>query len=353
ERARTIDRGPLARFVDQLDLDGGPAALHERATGRQVLPGDVPVIARALAELHETLGYHGHLCPAHIFVDGERVTFTDPLPVYPKLHGAAGYAFPIYSPALAPHDEGMLLRDIAALVGIAANALELGWDARMLEYVENIANRGIPRPPNVIPVLDEFHLRTSLLDDAVLRGWIDAAARLALDGYLPAPSIRPTSREPRPAAPGIARSLLTRFDFHAALGAIARRLSPSPSLLDFVAAERARAIEAYERPDVTAAYNARDSSFVAIAMALPELQAFYGDPPPAALPPVVHPPEVFEESYALRTLLLDLDRLLAPTPDTLAHAGGLLARARASAAALGDATVRSAAARRYVNFISR
>jgi len=359
ERQRGVDRGPLARFVDRLELAGVAVALHERPAGRAPVRDDLRAIARALVELHDVLGYHGHLAPAHVFVDGDRVTFTDPLPVYPKLLGAVGYAIPIAAAELAPRDEGLLLRDVAALVAIAAEACgcDLGWDHDFVAYLENGPNRSIGRPWDARPALAELARRTRTIEDTALRGWIDAAARLALDHYLPVPSVRPKTSGPRPATRGIARSLLAHFDFYAALGAIAARVTASPSLMDFVAMERGAVIEAYDSPDTAfAAFGACDASFATIAGAVPELQRLYartfGEQPAGALAPIAHHPDVYADVYPLRTLLLDVDRLLAPTPATLGEASGLAARALQAIEQLRDAQQRQNAARRYVNYVS-
>jgi hypothetical protein len=349
ERQRGIDRGPLARFVDRLELDGVAVALHERAIGRPPVVEDLRAIQRALADLHDVLGYHGHLVPAHIAVDGDRVTFTDPLPVYPKLLGGVGYALPIFAAALAPRDEGLLLRDVAALVSLAAEqcGVDLGWTRPFAAFLDT-AHRS--RPWDARPALLELARRTQPIAD---RGWIDAVARLALDHYIPVPSVRPPQAEPRPAQAGTAHSLLDKPLFHAAVAGIARTLQTSPSLFDFLAIERAAALESREqRPDPVLAFNVRDASFAAILDELPALRAAYADAKPVELPPIVHHPDVFAESHALRTLLIDLDRLLAPTPANIADAGGLLARLAVAIEPLRDPQIRMAAARRYVNYVS-
>ena len=116
---------------------------------------------------------------------------------------------------------------------------------------------------------------------------------------------------------------------------------------------RTRAIESPEpAPDPVMAFNLRDASFAAIRAALPALQAVFADAAPVALAPIVHPPDVFGETHTLRTLLLDLDRLLAPTPPSFADAGGLLARVAASIEELADPARLAAAARRYINYVS-
>lgn len=356
DRQRGVERGPLARFVDRLELDGVPVALHERPAGGAPTPADVPAIARALAELHATFGYHGHLAPAHVVVDHEGVAFTDPLPPSPRLLGALGYALPIHAAALAPTDEGLLLRDVAALAALAAelHGVDLGWDARFAAHLEHTANRGVGRPWDARPALAELARRARAIADEHVRGWIVAAGRLALDHYLPAPSVRPTSTAPRAAAPGTAHSLLARFDLHAGLGALAAELAASPSLLDFVALERGLPIHTapHDQPDPAIAFEAREVSFARIAAALPALAHLYGEPPPVEVPPIAHHADVYAETRPLRALLLDVDRLLAPTPATLDLAGGLLARARVALDQLHDPAVRMAAARRYVNYVS-
>lgn len=357
DRQRGVDRGPLARFVDRIDLDGVGVTLHERAVGHAPARGDIPAVARALAELHDVLGYHGHLVPAHIFVDGAQVTFTDPLPAYPFVLGAIGYDLPIAAQALEPHDEGRLLRDVVAMIAITAELCDcdLGWNASFIEFFERWGNTGVRGPWHVSRELEDFYLRTQTIGDPILRGWVDAAARLVLDHYIPAPSVRPESAAPRPATPGIAKSLLTRFDLHAALGAIAARIERSPSLFDFVELERARAIGVTPTADdYETAFAARDASFAQLAGALDEIQRAYGDPPAVPVPVIVHPTDVYAESHELRTLLLDVDKLLHPVPETLSIAGGLLTRARSSLAALAaDEDKRYMAARRYVNYVAR
>lgn len=325
----------LPSFVDRLELAGVPVALHARAIGRRPEPGDLRAIARALATLHETVPYHGHLTPAHIVV-GDTIAFTDLLPEYPNLLGGIGYALPIHGdPAL---------RDVAALIAIAAElaGAPLAWGREVASFLEAV-NRGGSHPWDPQPMLAALY--------ATYDGWICAAGRLCLDHYLPIPSVSPATARPREPVAGTARALLVDHARYAALGSLMRTLFASPSLFDFLVLERAAAIESTERaPDPIAALSAADASFAAIDAALPPLRALYKDEPVAPVPPHAHHADVAEELMPLRSMLIDLDRLLAPVPGT--PIGGLLARVTENFEALRDPARRAAAVRRYLNYVS-
>jgi hypothetical protein len=327
----------LPSFVDRLELAGVPVALHARAIGRAPRREDIGAIARALATLHETVPWHGHLTPSHIVV-GDEIAFTDLLPDHPNLLGGVGYALPIHGdPAL---------RDVVALASIAAelDGIQLGWSREFAKLLELI-NRGMSRPWDPQPALDQLYQRTE-------NGWICAVGRLAIDHYVPLASMRPKTTRPREPVPGTARSLLADHDKHAALGALARSLTRSPSLFDFLVHERAAPIESSEpRPDPAQAVNASEASFEAIMHALPALHAIYANAPISDLAPLAHHSDVAEELRPLRTLLVDLDRLLAPTPGT--PVGALLARVRENIDRIHEAPyLMPGRVRRYVNYIS-
>ena len=132
-----------------------------------------------------------------------------------------------------------------------------------------------------------------------------------------------------------------------------RPLVASPSLFDFLAHERAIAIDSYERPDINAAFNTLVPGVAAIGAALAPIAESYGNPAPTDVPELGHPADAASEVRRLRTLLIDVERLLYPLPETFAIAGGLIARAHHSLAALADEDKRYMAGRRYVNYVSR
>lgn len=329
DRARS-----LTSFVDRLEIAGVPVALHARAIGRAPVRDDIPAIARALAALHETLPFHGHLVPAHIVV-GDDIAFTDLLPDHPNLLGGLGYALPIHGdPAL---------RDVAALAAIAAelDGTPLDWTRELAHFLTQV-NRGMTRPWDPQPVLAELYRRSE-------DGWVCAVGRLVLDHYLPYPSVRPPTTRPRDPVRGTARTLLVDVERHAALGALARSLTRSPSLFDFLVHERALPIESHEpRPDPAPAINTSAASFEAIVRAIPVLEAIFEGAPVSAIAPLAHHSDVPPELRPLRTLLIDLDRLLAPLPGT--PVGALLARVRENVGRVPE--LMPGRVRRYVNYIS-
>ena len=351
DRQRSVERGPLARFVDRLELGDTVVSLHERAPGQALstLPREafrLPLIARALVELHDELGFHGDLKPAHVFVDGDRVTFIDPLPKLPEtaLLGSAGYALPILvGDPRDDRDEGLLLRDVVALAAIAAEAsgVELGLEGFVFA-MSNFGNGRFGRGLHPTAAIAGIAARARSIADATRRRWIDDVLHAASDVY---------RLHPHPPEPGRARALLVHVELRAVLGQIADRTQQPPSLMDFLAAERRHAA----LDEVTPPFDARDASFAQLVDAAVELRrsyaATFGEPAVTAPPPIEHPSDVYEVTYPLRTLLVDLARLLDPTPATLTVWGGLLARIDASIAQLCDPRRLEAAARRYINYV--
>jgi hypothetical protein len=366
DRQRDVQTGPLARFVDRLELADTPVALHERAPGRALaaMPFDdiraaLPRIARALVELHDTLGFHGDLKPAHVFVDGERVTFIDPLPKYTGAIGSAGYTLPtlVVDPD-ADRDEGRLAGDLASLAAIAAEAsgVDLGW-GDLLYMIANLFNGRFGRGFSPQEVLADRLARVRTIDDPALRGWVERACTLVLAPY---------TRSIKPYEAGITRTALldlaswvdadpAKFAaFRAALAPLAARVHARPTLMDFL-------LEGERLPpgawDYAATYNCHAESFATMRDAAHELRALFatfGVPAAAAPPPIAQPRNPHDVLLPLRALLVDLSVLLdaaSYTPARLAELGARIARVFESIADLERDNRYQHAARRYVNYV--
>ena len=137
--------------------------------------------------------------------------------------------------------------------------------------------------------------------------------------------------------------------FRKAIAPIAARAKASPSLFDFYAAEDVR-----PPPDLHAAFNAGGASLETIAACVRDLRtefvARFGEPVDVPPPPVTHPEYVFPESFELRTMLLDLNKLFDVTVP-LDEFGGYLARVEKAIDALRPALY--APLRRYYNYVHR
>lgn len=208
DRQRIVHEAPLARFLDRIELADTPVALHERAPGHALatmalddIRPVLPHVARALVELHVQFGFHGDLKPAHVFVDGERVTFIDPLPRYERAIGSAGYTLPtlVFDPA-NDRDEGHLAGDLASLAAIAAEAcgVDLGWGDLLYAFA-NLYNGRFGRGVSPHQILDDRLERVRAIGDPALRGWVEGACRIVLSPYL---------QRVQPYAPGVTRTAL-------------------------------------------------------------------------------------------------------------------------------------------------
>jgi len=193
ERQRDVTCRALARLVDRLELAGVTVSLHERAPGCELamLPPDraracLPAVARALVELHGQFGAHLDLKPAHIFVDGDRVTFIDPLPLDYVLFGSLGYSLPLLGDPKLPRDEALLLRDAIGLAAIAAESYGIDLDlGRHVSAMCNLFNGRFGRGWDAQEVVADVKRRCSELPDDRVRHFIESVFDNAMAIYAP------------------------------------------------------------------------------------------------------------------------------------------------------------------------
>jgi hypothetical protein len=348
----------LARFVDCIELDGAPATLFERPPG-QPLAGKPPTeaIAGALAQLHEEFGLHGALCPQTIWTDGDTVTFVDPIPYVPMIViGAVGFTLPMLaSDPTDMRDEKMLVRDVAAFAATIAEVrgTPLDWKRHQDALLASIRHPKFAQDWLASRPLDDVWDRLVAKGDVVLAAWIQSIARIAFMSYLDAPPPRGTARSQLGFfTEGLTQSRLEAFLFR--LPKIRERVRTSPSLLDFLAAETVT-----PKPDFLAAFREQETCFATLVRCVGDLRFAYvgafGELDVVPLPEVQHPEQIWEESRVLRTLLLDLEKLIDPgwyTATTLGEVGGYFARMDRCIEHLRDKDKLYMALRRYTHVLS-
>jgi hypothetical protein len=366
ERTRGVTCRVLAPLVDRIELAGVVAALHERPAGRSLAAMDqneirskLPAIAGALVELHDTFGNHGDLRPQHVYVDGDRVTFTDPFPSDPPgiAIGTAGYSLPFLAKTPGDvRDERLLVRDLGAFACIAAEAhgAPLGWERYLVRltgaWQHKHFNNGFPMRAQI----DETTAALAAIADADARGWIANAAAVVLQsfetgGAIPAGTAR---RHLEGLASAPAGDTLAAF--RTDIAKIAQRAYEQPSLLQFLVAERTNR---RGNPEVSRAFEQRDEALARLPPIVDDVRARYvaafGEPAIVTPPPVAHPKPIWAETHELRTMLLDLEKLLDPSwynATTLGEVGGLLARISSTIAKLREAGFYMAL-RRYTHVV--
>jgi hypothetical protein len=366
-RQRTTATPVLARFVDRIEIADVGCALYERPAGdnfkhftHHLLP-HLPAIARALLELHASFGFHGDLHFNHIFVNGvDQVTFTDPLP-HPSglVVGTVGYSLPL--PPIDPtdpRDEGMLLRDVGALVKIAAGSCGwwLRWERHLTRLATAIFKGGFGNGFWTTDELAASRDQISGIPDPALRGWLDNAVEVVLNSYTVGyPPRGTTTRYLEALANPPLSDAFTKF--RDAVAPLVQRLHESPSLMAFMVAERTRT---GANDAVVQAFTACDPALARIRPLLDELRALvvacFGEPPDKPPPIITIPDDLYTESHELRALLTDLEVLFEPTwytPITLGDVGGRLARAASMIEKLSANNRVQIAARRYINYVEQ